>query len=148
MTHYWSAPLNVVNVRSWHGVDGFTEQKVHCERGADIAYRAQWQLTGSSFTRGQINCCVPHNWDLSIHVLLTNSLPWEVWKSITIRMNVLFICSRNQWRSPTAEQVFRRHPSLAVLSAGTSRNAKKESLPNCFNGLMLSLWWNKSTKTA
>ncbi|HBT11829.1 MAG TPA: phosphotyrosine protein phosphatase, partial [Erwinia persicina] len=25
-------------------------------------------------------------------------------------MNILFICSRNQWRSPTAEQVFRRHP--------------------------------------
>ncbi|HAZ54478.1 MAG TPA: phosphotyrosine protein phosphatase, partial [Franconibacter helveticus] len=22
-------------------------------------------------------------------------------------MNVLFICSRNQWRSPTAEQLFR-----------------------------------------
>jgi predicted protein tyrosine phosphatase len=40
-------------------------------------------------------------------------------------MNVLFICSRNQWRSPTAEQVFRRHPSLAVRSAGTSRSAKK-----------------------
>ena len=40
-------------------------------------------------------------------------------------MKVLFICSRNQWRSPTAEQVFRRHPSLNVRSAGTSRNAKK-----------------------
>ncbi|AXU94164.1 low molecular weight protein tyrosine phosphatase family protein [Erwinia persicina] len=41
-------------------------------------------------------------------------------------MNILFICSRNQWRSPTAEQVFRRHPNLAVRSAGTSRNAKKK----------------------
>lgn len=40
-------------------------------------------------------------------------------------MNVLFICSRNQWRSPTAEQVFRRYPGLSVRSAGTSRNAKK-----------------------
>lgn len=40
-------------------------------------------------------------------------------------MNVLFICSRNQWRSPTAEQVFRRYPGLNVRSAGTSRNAKK-----------------------
>ena len=40
-------------------------------------------------------------------------------------MNVLFICSRNQWRSPTAEQVFRRHPSLSVRSAGTSRSAKR-----------------------
>ncbi len=40
-------------------------------------------------------------------------------------MNVLFICSRNQWRSPTAEQVFCRYPGLSVRSAGTSRNAKK-----------------------
>ncbi|WP_226101191.1 low molecular weight protein tyrosine phosphatase family protein [Dickeya oryzae] len=45
-------------------------------------------------------------------------------------MNVLFICSRNQWRSPTAEQVFRRHPSLSVRSAGTSRNAKKRVSPD------------------
>ncbi len=40
-------------------------------------------------------------------------------------MKVLFICSRNQWRSPTAEQVFRRYAGLNVRSAGTSRNAKK-----------------------
>ena len=25
-------------------------------------------------------------------------------------MNVLFVCSRNQWRSPTAERIWRRHP--------------------------------------
>ncbi len=42
------------------------------------------------------------------------------------RINVLFICSRNQWRSPTAEQVFRRHPALAVRSAGTSASARKQ----------------------
>ena len=40
-------------------------------------------------------------------------------------MNILFICSRNQWRSPTAEQVWRNYPGLSVKSAGTSRNAKK-----------------------
>jgi len=40
-------------------------------------------------------------------------------------MNILFICSRNQWRSPTAEQVWRDYPGLSVKSAGTSRNAKK-----------------------
>ncbi|MDF7675638.1 protein tyrosine phosphatase [Neisseriaceae bacterium ESL0693] len=40
-------------------------------------------------------------------------------------MNVLFICSRNQWRSPTAEQLFRRSPALNVRSAGTSSSAKK-----------------------
>jgi predicted protein tyrosine phosphatase len=38
--------------------------------------------------------------------------------------NVLFVCSRNQWRSPTAEQVWRRHPALSVRSAGTSPNAR------------------------
>jgi predicted protein tyrosine phosphatase len=39
--------------------------------------------------------------------------------------NVLFICSRNKWRSPTAEQVWKNHPELAVSSAGTSPNAKR-----------------------
>jgi predicted protein tyrosine phosphatase len=39
--------------------------------------------------------------------------------------HVLFICSRNQWRSPTAEQVWRRHPLLSVRSAGTSPNARR-----------------------
>ena len=39
-------------------------------------------------------------------------------------MNILFICSKNQWRSPTAEQVWRRHPGLSVRSAGTSPHAR------------------------
>jgi predicted protein tyrosine phosphatase len=41
-------------------------------------------------------------------------------------MNVLFVCSRNQWRSPTAEQVWRRQKiaGLNVRSAGTSPKAK------------------------
>ena len=42
------------------------------------------------------------------------------------RLNVLFICSRNQWRSPTAEKVWRRHPALSVRSAGTSPNARRQ----------------------
>ena len=36
-----------------------------------------------------------------------------------------FACSRNQWRSPTAEQVWRRHPAVSVRSAGTSPNARR-----------------------
>lgn len=40
------------------------------------------------------------------------------------RLNVLFVCSRNQWRSPTAEQVWRRHPQLNVRSGGTSPSAR------------------------
>jgi predicted protein tyrosine phosphatase len=39
-------------------------------------------------------------------------------------LKVLFVCSRNQWRSPTAEQVWRRHPALLVRSGGTSRGAR------------------------
>ena len=39
-------------------------------------------------------------------------------------MNLLFICSRNQWRSPTAENIWRRHPQVAARSAGTSPNAR------------------------
>jgi predicted protein tyrosine phosphatase len=38
--------------------------------------------------------------------------------------NVLFICSRNQWRSPTAEQVWQPLPGVNVRSAGTSPKAK------------------------
>src|SRR5688572_8570533 len=41
-------------------------------------------------------------------------------------LNVLFICSRNQWRSPTAERVWRSSPKLSVRSAGTSPNAKRQ----------------------
>lgn len=40
------------------------------------------------------------------------------------KQNVLFVCSRNQWRSPTAEQVWRRHPQLNVRSGGTSPSAR------------------------
>jgi predicted protein tyrosine phosphatase len=39
-------------------------------------------------------------------------------------IHVLFVCRRNQWRSPTAEQVWRRHPRVHARSAGTSPNAR------------------------
>lgn len=39
--------------------------------------------------------------------------------------NLLFICSRNQWRSPTAEEIWRKHPEVNALSAGTSPKARK-----------------------
>ncbi|UXZ47363.1 low molecular weight protein tyrosine phosphatase family protein [Pseudomonas soli] len=37
--------------------------------------------------------------------------------------NLLFICSRNQWRSPTAENLWRRRAGFEARSAGTSPNA-------------------------
>ena len=38
--------------------------------------------------------------------------------------NLLFICSKNQWRSPTAETLFKNHPVYTARSAGTSDKAR------------------------
>jgi predicted protein tyrosine phosphatase len=38
--------------------------------------------------------------------------------------NLLFICSKNQWRSPTAELLFKDHAVHSVRSAGTSDKAR------------------------
>lgn len=40
-------------------------------------------------------------------------------------INILFICSRNQWRSPTGERVWRNHSTVSARSAGTSPRAKR-----------------------
>ncbi len=34
------------------------------------------------------------------------------------------MCSKNQWRSPTAEALFRKDPLFSARSAGTSRSAR------------------------
>ncbi len=39
-------------------------------------------------------------------------------------MNLLFVCSRNQWRSPTAEALFKDHPRYEARSAGTENGAR------------------------
>lgn len=41
------------------------------------------------------------------------------------KTNILFICSKNQWRSPTAENIWRRSELWSVRSAGTSSKARK-----------------------
>jgi predicted protein tyrosine phosphatase len=38
--------------------------------------------------------------------------------------NFLFICSKNQWRSPTAELLFKNHLLHQARSAGTSEKAR------------------------
>ena len=40
-------------------------------------------------------------------------------------LHILFICSRNQWRSPTAERVIGRWPGVEARSAGTSPRARR-----------------------
>jgi predicted protein tyrosine phosphatase len=36
---------------------------------------------------------------------------------------VLFICGKNKWRSPTAEQMFSEYPAIECASAGLSHDA-------------------------
>jgi predicted protein tyrosine phosphatase len=40
-------------------------------------------------------------------------------------IKLLFLCSRNQWRSPTAEAVYQNDPRLEVRSAGVSASARR-----------------------
>lgn len=42
---------------------------------------------------------------------------------MTSKTNFLFICSRNRWRSPTAEEIWRKKSGFNVKSAGTSSKA-------------------------
>lgn len=37
---------------------------------------------------------------------------------------ILFVCSQNRLRSPTAEQAFADHPGVEVASAGTNNDAE------------------------
>lgn len=41
-----------------------------------------------------------------------------------MKTKLLFVCSRNQWRSPTAEALFRDHPRYDARSAGTVDRAR------------------------
>ncbi|MBL9181997.1 MAG: phosphotyrosine protein phosphatase [Verrucomicrobiaceae bacterium] len=40
-------------------------------------------------------------------------------------MKLLFLCSRNHWRSPTAEVVYQNDPRVEVRSAGVSASARR-----------------------
>lgn len=44
--------------------------------------------------------------------------------------NILFVCSQNLRRSPTAEQIFAGHPGFEVASAGTSADADNPLTPD------------------
>ena len=54
--------------------------------------------------------------------------PYTEWESLlrdAEPLNVLFVCSKNQWRSPTGESVYRKDSRLSVRSAGTAKSAKR-----------------------
>lgn len=41
-----------------------------------------------------------------------------------MKTKLLFVCSRNQWRSPTADALFKNHPRYKARSAGTEKTAR------------------------
>ena len=42
---------------------------------------------------------------------------------------ILFSCSMNRWRSPTAEQIFAEYPGIACTSAGLNQGADNPLTP-------------------
>jgi predicted protein tyrosine phosphatase len=51
-------------------------------------------------------------------------------RQITTPIKVLFVCGRNQRRSPTAERIFKDDPRLAVRSAGVSESSRRRVKEN------------------
>jgi predicted protein tyrosine phosphatase len=49
------------------------------------------------------------------------------------REQLLFVCSRNQWRSPTAEALFKDSDLYVAKSAGTSDSARIKITPGLIN---------------
>lgn len=43
-----------------------------------------------------------------------------------MKRRILFVCGRNQWRSPTAERIYRNDPRVDVRSAGVSASSKRK----------------------
>lgn len=44
-------------------------------------------------------------------------------------LRVLFVCSQNRWRSPTAEEVFADYPGIECSSAGLNHDAENPLTP-------------------
>lgn len=60
---------------------------------------------------------------------------------------VLFICSMNRWRSPTAEQVFAEHPGLECTSAGLNHGADNPLTPELIEWADLIFVMEREHKT-
>jgi predicted protein tyrosine phosphatase len=62
-------------------------------------------------------------------------------------LNVLFICGKNQWRSPTAEQLFAEYPGLECASAGLSHDAETQVSVELVEWAQLLFVMEKAHKT-
>ncbi len=45
-------------------------------------------------------------------------------KPLQKKLRILFVCGRNQWRSPTAERTYRNDPRVEARSAGVSDKSR------------------------
>ncbi len=61
--------------------------------------------------------------------------------------HVLFICGKNKWRSPTAEQIFAEHPGINCASAGLSHDAETPLSPELLEWAELIFVMEKKHKT-
>ena len=71
--------------------------------------------SGSTSIRDPTNCIARNSLDL-------NTREAEVADRESLK--ILFVCSMNQWRSPTAEKIYADKPLLIVRSRGTSEKAR------------------------
>ncbi len=62
-------------------------------------------------------------------------------------VNVLFVCSQNRLRSPTAEQVFANWPGIEVSSAGLNHDAEKPLTPELLAWADLVLVMEKAQRS-
>lgn len=60
--------------------------------------------------------------------------------------NILFLCSANRLRSPTAEQVFADYPNVNVASAGLSHDAVDPLTPEHLEGVDVIFVMEKAHK--
>lgn len=60
---------------------------------------------------------------------------------------MLFICGRNQWRSPTAEQLFARWPGIDVASAGLDPSSPEPVGPDLLTWADLIFVMERAHKT-
>jgi predicted protein tyrosine phosphatase len=62
-------------------------------------------------------------------------------------IRVLFLCSLNRWRSPTAEQIFAEHPGLECSSAGLNNGADNPLTPDLVEWADLIFVMERTHKT-
>ena len=64
------------------------------------------------------------------------------------KLNILFVCGRNQWRSPTAEHLYRNDQRFRVRSAGIAQKSRKTVSQNDIEWASLILVMEQKHATA